>query len=308
MAFSIAAETVTPTNLALVQALAGRGVEAGVATRRRLRGVRPGDTVLGRIDVLPSLDGVQSSLWALRELEHARVRVLNGAGALLACHDKLLTALRLGRHGIAHPKTAHVDAATPPVHLGFPVVVKPRFGSWGRDVVLCEDERALAAHLRRLRRRRWFRRQGALVQELVAPRGHDLRLLVACGELVGGIARVAPPGEWRTNVALGATRQRIAEPSAAAASIAIAAAEAVGADLVAVDLLPCRDGYVVLELNGAADFTSDYSVGGRDVFDEVARALLGEPRAGARLLDAASSTALLREIPPGGELAQPAAL
>jgi [lysine-biosynthesis-protein LysW]--L-2-aminoadipate ligase len=278
MSFLIAAESATPTNVALTEAIRRRGVEAAIVGRGRLEGIAPGDTVLGRIDVLPSLDGVQACLWAFRGLEQTGVRVLNGTGALLACHDKLLTAIRLGRHGIPHPRTAHADSTAPALHVRFPVVVKPRLGSWGKDVVLCEDERALSAHLLRLRRKRWFRRQGALVQELVPPQGRDLRLVVAGGDVVGAVARIAPPGEWRTNVALGATRQPVACVPEPVRALAVAAAAAVGADLVAVDLLPDGDGHVVLELNGAADFTAEYSLQGRNVFDDVAQALLGGPR------------------------------
>ena len=161
---------------------------------------------------------------------------LNGAGALLACHDKLLTAIRLARHGIPHPRTAHADDTAPPLHL-HPVVVKPGSEA-GQGRRACEDEPALSAHLLRLRRKRWFRRQGALVQELVPPRGRDLRLIVASGNVVGAVTRIAPPGEWRTNVALGATRQPVAHVPRDASSLALAAAQAVDADLVAVDLFP----------------------------------------------------------------------
>jgi RimK family alpha-L-glutamate ligase len=293
MAFAIAASHATRTNVELIKALRAHGQDASVASVRRLRNLAAGDVVLGRVDVLPSLDGVQSCLWGLRELERTGVRVLNHAGALLACHDKLLTALRLGRYGIPHPKTAHADNITPPLHMRFPVVVKPRFGSWGRDVVLCENEKELAAHFRRLRRRRWFRRQGALIQELVPPRGHDLRVVVARGAVVGAIARVSPPGEWRTNVALGATRQPVAEITPDARTLAVASARALRADLVAVDLLPEGDGYVVLELNGAADFTRDYSLQRGDIFSDVARLLVGDPDSGSVPVDEAARTGAL---------------
>jgi [lysine-biosynthesis-protein LysW]---L-2-aminoadipate ligase len=81
--------------------------------------------------------------------------------------------------------------------------------------------------------------------------------------VIGAVKRVARPGEWRTNVALGATRARV-DPSPAACETAIAAATAIGAELVGVDLLPVGPGqHVVLELNGAVDFAPVY---GTDVF------------------------------------------
>ena len=84
---------------------------------------------------------------------------------------------------------------------------------------------------------------------------------MAGDEVVGAIQRIAAPGEWRTNVALGATRHRLA-PDAWASHLALAAAGAVGGDFVGVDLLPTSGmDYVVLEVNAAVDFTAEYSLG-----------------------------------------------
>jgi glutathione synthase/RimK-type ligase-like ATP-grasp enzyme len=127
--------------------------------------------------------------------------------------------------------------------------------------------------LEQLSRRRWFRRQGALVQELLPLTGRDLRLIVAGGEVVGAVERHALPGEWRTNVALGAVR-RPAEPTAEASRLALAAVAALQLDLAGVDLMLDELGkYVVLEVNGAVDFTEDY---GEDVFAHAVGALLAE--------------------------------
>src|SRR4029450_4667023 len=98
--------------------------------------------------------------------------------SLRAAADKLSPALLLGRVGLEPPPTAHVREVSVP-RFPPPYVVKPRFGSWGREVYLCRDEHELRARLERLRRRRWFRRQGALVQSLVEPTGHDPRVVVA---------------------------------------------------------------------------------------------------------------------------------
>jgi RimK family alpha-L-glutamate ligase len=169
--------------------------------------------------------------------------------------------------------TAHVDWDAPPPHVEYPVVLKPRFGSWGRDVWLCESRGQLKRCLRRLRDRSWFRRQGILVQALVPPTGFDVRVLVARGQVVGAIERVAAAGEWRTNIALGGSR-RPAMPTPEACVLATYAAAAVAGDLVGVDLLPLPNGdHVVLEVNGAVEFTTDYSLAARDVFEEVAKAV-----------------------------------
>jgi RimK family alpha-L-glutamate ligase len=270
------------TNGALVAAFRRAGVRAHAASPAAVGALaRPGDTVLARLDVLPTLDGVEAGIWELSRLEHRGVTILNRPAALLACHDKLSTAIHLGRAGVAHPRTLHVDDAVEPPRVEAPVVVKPRFGSWGRDVRLCDSEDELRRCLAGLGNRPWFRRQGVLVQELIEPCGRDLRLLVAGREVVGAIERVAAPGEWRTNVALGGTR-RACSPSPAARALALAAAAAVGGDLVGVDLLPTPGGgFAAIEVNGAVDFTAEYALDGLDPFDRVASALADAPHEAA---------------------------
>jgi ribosomal protein S6--L-glutamate ligase len=267
----------TLTNELLVGALHERGVRAQFVEPRRLSGLaRHDDVVLARLDVRRTLDGVEDGIRELRRVPRRGIRVLNTAPSLIACHDKLQTALRLARLGVPHPATAHVDWDTLPSRVDCPVVLKPRFGSWGRDVWLCESHGELKRCLRRLRDRDWFRRQGVLVQELIPPAGFDVRVLVASGRVVGAIQRVAAAGEWRTNIALGGSRRPVT-PTPEACVLATYAAAAVAGDLVGVDLLPLANGdYVVLEVNGAVEFTSDYSLDGRDVFEEVAKAVASD--------------------------------
>ena len=262
------------TNAALVREWAGRGLDAVlVAAQEALQLLGSGDVAIGRLDVLRTLDGVEPGLLSLLRLERRGVCVLNRAASLIAVHDKLRTAQCLEDAGIPHPHATCVRAGRSASELQTPLVVKPRFGSWGRDVVLCRDAVELERCLERVSEKSWFRRHGALVQKLVPPQGYDLRLIVAGGEVVGGSERVAVEGDWRTNVSLGGTLRR-ADVSREAGSLAVAAAAAVGADLVGVDLLPIEgDRYVVLELNGAVDFDERYSLGAGDVFVEAARAL-----------------------------------
>jgi glutathione synthase/RimK-type ligase-like ATP-grasp enzyme len=87
------------------------------------------------------------------------------------------------------------------------------------------------------------------------------------------VFRVAAPGEWRTNVALGGVRRPVDAPPHEASALAIVAASATGASLVGVDLLPDeRGGWTVLELNGAVELTQEYAPWG-DVFAEIAAVL-----------------------------------
>jgi len=238
---------------------------------RALSELVPGDVAVGRLDVRRTLDGVEEGLWVLGVLEARGVTVLNSAAALLASHDKLLTARLLDSARIPHPRT-HVVLGGAIPRLEPPVVVKPRFGSWGHDVFRCDDDEAVAAALALVARRPWFGTQGALVQALVPPVGHDVRILVAHGTCVGAISRVAARGEWRTNVALGARRVPI-DPPGDAVALAVSTAETLGTSLVGVDLLPTAySGWVVIEANGAVEFGRPYAPT-RDVFRETVRVL-----------------------------------
>ena len=258
----------------LVQAWRDRGLDVELlAPGEALAETQPGDTFVARLDVLPTLDGVEPGLLALLGLERRGVRVVNPPRALLAAHDKLRTAKLLGGAGVPHPATEVIRTLEESRALRPPVVVKPRFGSWGRDVFRCDDAAALARCIAEIRDRSWFRRHGALVQELVPPAGEDLRVLVANGRVVGAARRTAAPGEWRTNVSLGGALHAAGVPEDAG-ELARTAAAVTGLDLVGVDLMPAGGGtYTVLELNAAVEFDARYSVGGVDVYTAAAEAL-----------------------------------
>ena len=125
--------------------------------------------LLGRIDVRSGFDGIEPGLEQLLRLEGGGLTVLNRAGPLYACHDKLATAVALHSAGIRHPETAVLASPTNrPIFEG-PFMVKPRFGScWGHDAFLCPTDRSLKLTLASLRKRSWFETHGVLV--------HDSRL------------------------------------------------------------------------------------------------------------------------------------
>jgi glutathione synthase/RimK-type ligase-like ATP-grasp enzyme len=228
MAFLIVGKPSEPTCSAIVGAACELGLEAAALEPSKLgRSARVGDIVLGRLCIRASLAGVERGLDELSRAVARGVFVLNPPTGILAASDKLATALRLARAGVPHPRTALVGGGTLPV-VGFPAVVKPRFGAGGAGVTVCEDPHALDRHLDGLRHERWYRTHGAVLQELV-PVERELRLVVA-----GGRVAVGAEGE-----------------SAAAVRLALAAAAATETDVVAVDLVETRGRLVVLDLDPA---------------------------------------------------------
>jgi RimK family alpha-L-glutamate ligase len=263
----------TRTNLQIVHAWRRLGVEASVLwPRETFEALEAGDTAITRLDVLPTLDGVEPGLDLVRELEYLDIRLLNRPDALLATHDKLATARLLSDAGIPHPWTTHVEPGRPCPAVPFPCVLKPRFGSWGQDVLLCHTVEDLARMLTLIGERPWWRQHGALLQELVGPVRRDVRVVVADGKAIAGAQRVAAEGEWRTNVTLGGTLTKSELPPGTE-ELAVRAAEAIGIDFAGVDLLPVGSGWTVLELNGAVDFDSRYSLPGVDPYLSILQAL-----------------------------------
>lgn len=265
----------SPTRTAglLVGAWLAAGIDAAVLTPAlALETLEAGDVAVFRLDVLPTLDGVEPGLDACVALEERGVRILNRPQSLLAAHDKLQTVTVLAAAGLRQPRTFHVTHGFRPGNLPLPCVVKPRFGSWGTDVVLCRTRGDLDRALAAVSSRPWWIRHGALVQEFVPGAGRDLRLLGAGGEIIGGAVRVAAAGEWRTNISVGGHLEP-ADPPPEALAEAGRAVRALAIDLAGVDLLPWDGGWVVLELNGAVDFDERYALGGRNPYDEVAQAL-----------------------------------
>jgi RimK family alpha-L-glutamate ligase len=286
--FTVVAHRRSETNIALAGAAASLGLPASVLPPRdALRILEPGDVALGRLDVREALDGMEPGEADLERLADAGVEVLNPAATLVAAHDKLLTARILRRAGVPHPRTWLIEDGRPGHAPELPVVLKPRYGSWGRDVVLCRTAAELDEAIADLARKSWFREHGVIAQELVEPLGWDLRVVVAGGRVVGAARRVAAEGEWRTNVALGGHSVPMAPPPVAR-RLAIDAAAAVRGDLVGVDLLPTAKAFVVAEVNGAVDIRRWYGLGLEEVHTAIALELLrvARDRMATRLVSA----------------------
>jgi RimK family alpha-L-glutamate ligase len=263
----------TRTNVFLAHAWRALEVDARILwPQEALELLEPGDVAITRVDVLPSLDGVEPGLELVADLGRRGVRVLNPPSALLAAHDKLRTAERLSAAGLPHPWTVHVASGRRVPAVPLPCVLKPRFGSWGEDVHLCRTLGDLERCLGRVAGRPWWIAHGAILQELAEPVDRDARLVVAGDRVAAGARRMAAEGEWRTNVTLGGRVVKAELPSGTE-QLALSAAHAVGIDFAGVDLLPVGDGWTILELNGAVDFDRGYALPGVDPFTAILRGL-----------------------------------
>jgi ribosomal protein S6--L-glutamate ligase len=235
------------------------------------------DAVLVRMMPPGSLEQVVFRMDALHRLVAAGVPVMNPPGAIEAAVDKYLATARLEAAGLPVPATwvgeSADDAMTAFERLGGDVVVKPLFGSEGRGLVRVSDPELA---------RRVFHaieRIGSVLylQRAIRHPGHDWRLFVLGGRVLGAIRRHSPGHDWRTNVAVGG-RAEAAYPDEETGRLAVAAARAVGARMAGVDLLPDPDGrLLVLEVNAVPGWKALASATGIDVASEVLRELLREP-------------------------------
>jgi RimK family alpha-L-glutamate ligase len=205
------------------------------------------EAVLVRTMPPGSLEQVVFRMDALARLEAAGVPVINPPRAIEAAVDKYLATARLAAAGLSVPRT--IVCQTPEQAmaafetLGGDVVVKPLFGSEGRGIARLQDE-ALAGRAFRM----LAQLGGVLyVQEFIPHEGYDLRVLVI-GERMFAMRRRSET-DWRTNVSRGAIAEPV-ELTVAMATLARRAADAIGAPLAGVDLLPACDGTLyAIEVN-----------------------------------------------------------
>ncbi|TKK88859.1 RimK family alpha-L-glutamate ligase [Herbidospora galbida] len=225
--------------------------------------------------------GHYRALYAASALESAGATVLNTAAATHVSGDKWLTTAALLAAGLPTPRTAlamtpeaAVDALD---QIGYPAVVKPLVGSWGRLVTAIPDRPTATAVLEHVAALPSPQQHVVYVQELVEKADRDIRVLVVGGQALGATYRRGD--EWRTNVARGAVSTRC-ELTDVHAKLAVAAAEAVGAEIAGVDLLEDADGHLtVLEVNDRVEFRGFQDAHEIDVADVVASHVLGRARA-----------------------------
>jgi ribosomal protein S6--L-glutamate ligase len=224
------------------------------------------DGVLVRMMPPGGLEPVVFRMDALHRLEAVGVPVWNPPRAVEASVDKYLTLSLLERRGLPIPPTWAGQTAASAMaafgELGGDVVVKPLFGSEGRGLMRVSHPELAWRCFHALER------LGSVIylQQWIRHPGHDLRLFVLQGRVLGAMRRTAREGEWRTNIAIGG-RAEAWTPDAEAERLAVAASEAVGAVFAGVDLIEDLDQgrRVLIEVNAVPGWRALAQATGVDV-------------------------------------------
>ncbi len=206
------------------------------------------------------------ALHALRLFESAGVRCINTHDVARICGDKLLTTAALKDKGIAQPESrvafTEESALEAIEDLGYPVVLKPAVGSWGRLLSKINDRDAAETVLEHKAVLGSYHHSIFYIQQYIEKHGRDIRSFVVGGDCIAAIYRTSD--HWITNTARGATASKC-EVTAGVAEISLAAAEAVGGGIVAVDLFESDDGLMVNEVNYTMEFRNSIDTTGVDI-------------------------------------------
>lgn len=206
------------------------------------------------------------SLYALRFFEHYGVPTVNPYEVVALCGDKVLASLRLAEAGIPTPRT--VVALTPEAawraldEIGYPAVLKPPIGSWGRLMAKVDDPEEAEQIIEHKMALGSPMHSIFYVQEYIDKPQRDLRALVIGDEVVAAMSRHSK--DWRTNAARGGTAEALV-PSSEMRDLALRAAVAVGGGVLAVDLMESAEGLVVHEVNPTPEFRALAGATGVDV-------------------------------------------
>lgn len=212
-----------------------------------------------------------------KRLENAGIKLFNSAEGVRLADDKRLTALALqGRvktpatliapttfEGVGYSDDGFLRTAART--LGFPMVVKEAFGSFGQQVYLAADERALKTIVQTVGYK------PLLLQEYISESaGRDVRINVVGGRVFCAVLR-QNPNDFRSNISGGGAAEYY-RPTKKQEEAAIAACEALGLDFAGVDVLFGKGGEpLICEVNSNPHFKSTFDCTGKDMSVEILR-------------------------------------
>ncbi|MFA9428129.1 lysine biosynthesis protein LysX [Natronorubrum sp. A-ect3] len=195
------------------------------------------------------------SLYATQFFEAYGIPVVNSHETADICADKVKNSLALEQAGVPTPATKVAftkETAMEAIEdFGYPCVLKPVVGSWGRLMAKIDSPDAAEAILEHKATLGHYEHKVFYVQEFVEKPGRDIRVLATDGEPIAGMVRSSD--HWITNAAKGAETD-VFEPDEEAIELVEKASDAVGGGLLGIDLMETEDGYTVHEVNHTVEF------------------------------------------------------
>jgi len=235
-----------------------------IDVRKQRFGIEEPPAAFAEVDVL--LDrclATSRSLYATRFADAYGVPIVNSADTAEICADKVKNSLALASAGVPTPNTEVAftkEAALEIIEdFGYPCVLKPVVGSWGRLMAKLDSRSAAEAVLEHKSTLGHYEHKVFYVQEFVDKPGRDIRVLATDGEPVAAMVRESD--HWLTNAAKGAETQSF-ELDEEARDLVERASAAVGGGLLGVDLMEVgvdpdtgtHEGYTVHEVNHTVEF------------------------------------------------------
>lgn len=207
-----------------------------------------------------------SALAVAEHLEAFGHHCCNRHEVIRICGDKYSTSTRLARAGVPQPAYRLAlngeEALRAIEELGYPVVIKPVIGSWGRLVSRVNDRHAAEAVIEHKTTLGGLHHQAIYIQAFIHKPGRDIRAFVVGDTCIAAIYRTSD--HWITNTARGG-KAADCPVTPELSDIAVQAARAVGGGILAVDLLEGPDGLLVCEVNHTMEFKNSISVTGVDI-------------------------------------------
>lgn len=215
-------------------------------------------------------------IYLAERLEKSGVRLFNSKRAVLLCDNKILMYQALNEKGIKTPRTfiapktfeglnysdrSFLDGVIK--EIGFPVVVKEAYGSFGEQVYLAHDLIELNKIIDNIGYKDF------LLQEFIASsRGRDVRINVVGNKAIVSMLR-ENKNDFRSNISNGGTGS-IYQPDKEYLALAVKAAQALGLDFAGVDVMFGEDGPIICEVNSNPQFKSTLDATGINLADYIA--------------------------------------
>jgi [lysine-biosynthesis-protein LysW]--L-2-aminoadipate ligase len=208
------------------------------------------------------------SVHSTAALQGLGARVINPLHAAIMCGNKMYAHMELEKAGIRTPKAVAAFSEESAIEIldkiGYPAVIKPTVGSWGRLIALLRDKDAAKAVIED-REHMFPLYQVYYFEEFVRRPPRDIRAIVIGDKVVAAIYRYSGVDEWKTNMALGGHAEMCAVTNELE-DICLKATNALNGQIVGVDLMESNsEGLVVHEVNNTTEFKNTVRVTGVDI-------------------------------------------